>query len=140
MLSPELMTDIFILRENPYNIRNIRLFDSENPWSVRFGVDAIVFGASHLWQKVPTTIKNSSSPEIFKAKIKLYSCGNSPCNLRIFFLCIIYMIVCLSACLSICLSVCMYECMYVCNANYLFLKTVITYSNDTKGYGNFTAR
>ena len=63
MLSPELMTDIFILRENPYNIRNIRLFDSENPWSVRFGVDAIVFGASHLWQKILITIKQKFSKQ-----------------------------------------------------------------------------
>ena len=34
-LSFELMTDIFTLRKNPYNIRNIRLFGSENPRSVR---------------------------------------------------------------------------------------------------------
>ena len=39
-LSPELMTDIFTLQKNPYNIRNICLFGSENPLSVRFGVDA----------------------------------------------------------------------------------------------------
>ena len=39
-LSPELITDIFTLWKNPYNIRNIRLFGSENPRSVRFGVDA----------------------------------------------------------------------------------------------------
>ena len=83
VLSPELMTDIFILRKNPYNIRNIRLLDSENPCSVRFTVDAIVFVASHLWQKVTITIKNSSSPEIFKVKIKSWSCDDCPCNLCI---------------------------------------------------------
>ena len=33
------MTDIFTLQKNPYNIRNIRLFGSENPLSLRFGVD-----------------------------------------------------------------------------------------------------
>ena len=52
-LSPELMTDIFLYRENPYNVRNIRLFGCENRWLVRFGVDAIAFRASQLWQKVP---------------------------------------------------------------------------------------
>ena len=41
-VSPELMTDTFTLRKNPYNICNIRLFGSENPRSVRFGVDAVV--------------------------------------------------------------------------------------------------
>ena len=80
-LSPELMTDIFTLRKNPYNIRNIRLFGSENPWSVRFGVDGIAFRASQLRQKGPIAIKDSSSLEIFKAKIKLWGCDDCPCNL-----------------------------------------------------------
>ena len=68
MLSLELMSDIFTLWKNPYNIRNIRIFDSENPRSVRFGVDATAVCASQLWLKVPIAIKNSSSLEILKAK------------------------------------------------------------------------
>ena len=80
-LIPELMTDIFNLRKNPYNIRYFGLFSSENPRSVRFGVDAIAFRASQLWQKVPIAIKDSSSLEIFKAQIKLWSCDDCPCNL-----------------------------------------------------------
>ena len=76
------MTDIFTLRKNPYIIRNIRLFGSENPQSVRFGVDAIAFRASQLWQKVPTAIKGSSSLEIFKGKIKLWDFDDCPCDLR----------------------------------------------------------
>ena len=52
-LFPELMTDIITIRKNPYNIRNIYLFGSENPCSVRFGVDTIAFRASQLWQNVP---------------------------------------------------------------------------------------
>ena len=47
------MTDIFTLRKNLYNIRHVCLFGSENLRSVLFGVDAIAFGASQLWQKVP---------------------------------------------------------------------------------------
>ena len=44
--SPELMTDIFTLRKNPYKVCNIRLFGSENPRSVRSGVDPITFHPS----------------------------------------------------------------------------------------------
>ena len=80
-LSPKLMTYIFTLRKNPYNIRNTRLFSSENPQSVRFRVDAIAFCASQLWKKVPIVMKDSSLLEIFKAKIKLWSCDDCPCNL-----------------------------------------------------------
>ena len=75
------MTDIFTLWKNPYNIRNICLFRSENSRSVCFGVDAIVLRASQSWQKVSISIKHSSSLEIFKAKIKLWSCDNCLCNL-----------------------------------------------------------
>ena len=70
-LSPELMTDIFTLWKNLYNIRNIRLFDSENLQSVRFRVDAIAFRASQLWHKVLIAIKDSLSLGIFRAKIKV---------------------------------------------------------------------
>ena len=65
------MNDIFSLWKNRNSIHNICLFGSENPWSLRFGVDAIAFHASQFWQKVPIAMKYSSSLEIFKAKIKL---------------------------------------------------------------------
>ena len=48
-LSTELMTDMFISK-NLYNVCHIRLFGSENLRSVRFGVDAICFRRSQLWQ------------------------------------------------------------------------------------------
>ena len=77
--SPELMTDILTLRKNPH-ILSIHLFGSENPLSVHFGVDAIAFRASHMWQRVPIAIKDSSTLGIFKLKI-LWSCDDCPCNL-----------------------------------------------------------
>ena len=75
------MTGIFTLRKNPYNIHKIRLYDSENSRSVRFRVDATAFRASHLWQNVPIAIADTSSLEIFTAKIKLWSCDDYPCSL-----------------------------------------------------------
>ena len=80
-LSPELLTDIFTLWKNHSNVHNICLFGSENPRSVRFGVDETA-----LWQKVPIAIKNSSLLEIFKTKIALWSCDDCPCNLSKIFI------------------------------------------------------
>ena len=62
MIEVELMTGI--------------LFGSENLRSVRFGVDAIAFCATQLWQKVSISIKDSSPLEVFKPKIKLWSCDD----------------------------------------------------------------
>ena len=80
-LSLKLMTGIFTLQKNPYNIRNICLFDSENPRLMCFRVDAIGFRACQLWRKVPLAIKDSSLLEIFKVKIKLRNCDCCSCNL-----------------------------------------------------------
>ena len=63
-LSHELLTGLFTFRKNPYNIRNICLFGSENPRLVRFAVDAIAFCASQLGQKVPIASKDSLLLEI----------------------------------------------------------------------------
>ena len=76
------MTDISTPRKNPYNIRNIHLFGSENPRPVRFGVDGTVLRSCQLRQKVPMAIRDSLTLEIFKAKIKLWCCDDCPCNLR----------------------------------------------------------
>ena len=80
-LSPKLMTDIFTLRKNPYNIHNIRLFISENLRSVRFGVDAIAFCASQLQQKSTHSNKKFLIARNIQSKIKLWSCDDCPCNL-----------------------------------------------------------
>ena len=71
----------YSFQKSLHNIHHICLFGSENPWSVHFGVDAIAFHASQLWQRVGIAIKDSSRLEIFKAKIKLRSSDDGPCNL-----------------------------------------------------------
>ena len=53
------MTDIFTLRKNPYNIRNIRFIGSENPRSVRFEACATALRVSQLWLKALIAIKYS---------------------------------------------------------------------------------
>ena len=49
--SPDIMDDIFKLRENMYkNLQNFHIFQTENPRSLKNYVDAIPYRASHLWQ------------------------------------------------------------------------------------------
>ena len=49
--SPDIMNDIFKLRENTYNLRNFHIFQTENPRSLKYGLDAIPYRASQLWNK-----------------------------------------------------------------------------------------
>ena len=45
-LSPDIMSDIFKLRENTYNLRNFHIFESQNPRTKKFGLDSIAYRAS----------------------------------------------------------------------------------------------
>ena len=49
--SPDIMNDIFKLRKNTYNLRNFHIFQTENPRSLKYGLDAIPYRASQLWNK-----------------------------------------------------------------------------------------
>ena len=47
-LSPDIMSDIFKLRENTYNLRNFHIFESQNPRTKKFSLDSIAYRASQL--------------------------------------------------------------------------------------------
>ena len=63
--SPDIM-NIFKLRENTYNLRNSHIFQTENPPSLKYGHDAILYRASQLRQQVPIDIREAASLTLFK--------------------------------------------------------------------------
>ena len=82
-LSPDIMSDIFKLRENTYNLRNFHIFESQNPRRKKFDLHSIAYRGSQLWKNVPEEIRNSSSLPAFKKKIKkvpLISCSCYCCR------------------------------------------------------------
>ena len=79
-LSSDIMSDIFKPRENTYNLRNVHIFESENPRTKKFGLDSIAYRASQLWKNVPEEIRNSTSLPMFKKKIKKVPCISYSCN------------------------------------------------------------
>ena len=68
--SPHIMNDIFDLRENAYNLQNSHIFQTENPGSLKYGLDDISYRASQLWQRVPIVIRETASLTLFKNHIK----------------------------------------------------------------------
>ena len=54
--SLDIMSDIFKLRENTYNLINFHIFESQNPRTKNFGFDSIAYRASQLWKNVPEEI------------------------------------------------------------------------------------
>ena len=82
-LSPDIISTIFKLRQNTYNLRNFHAFESQNPRTKKFGLDSIAYRASQLWKKVSKEKRNSASLSIFKESIKyvpLISCSCHCCK------------------------------------------------------------
>ena len=78
--SPNIMSDIFKLRGNMYNLRDFRIFQIENRLSLKYGLDAIPCHASQLWQQVPIDICETASLAFFKNRIKTWKCKDCPCR------------------------------------------------------------
>ena len=78
--SPDTMNNIFKLRENIYNLRNFHIFHTENPRSLKYGLDAIAYCASQLLLQVPTDIREAASLAYFKNRVKTWKCENRPCK------------------------------------------------------------
>ena len=82
-LSPDIMSGVFKLTENTYNLRNFHIFKSQNPRTKKFDLDSIAYRASQLWKNVPEEIRNSTSLPMSKKKIKkipLISCSCNCCR------------------------------------------------------------
>ena len=74
------MNDIFKLRENMYNLRNFHIIHTENPRSLKYGLDVIPYRASRLWQHVPIDNREAASLVLFKNRIKTWKCGDCLCR------------------------------------------------------------
>ena len=73
------MSEIFTLKNTGYNLRGGNKLDFNNIKSVNNGTETISYLAPKIWEQVPDEIKNSSSLNIFKCKIKTWipnSCPN----------------------------------------------------------------
>ena len=60
-LSPQIMNHIFKLYNFRFtkNVRNVHLFESQNPRTKQYGLHCFAYRDSQSWQTVPTEIRNS---------------------------------------------------------------------------------
>ena len=85
-ISPEIMNDVFELRELPtYNLRNPSEFIRRPKKSVKYGEKSLSFLAPMIWDLVPNDIKKLESLESFKKAVKSWKTDDCPCHLcRVF--------------------------------------------------------
>ena len=68
--SPDIMNNIFKLRENVYNLWNFQIFQTEKPRSLKYELNAFPSRASQLWEQVPFDIREAPSLVLFKYRTK----------------------------------------------------------------------
>ena len=79
--SPDIMQDIFEIKRNYYNTRNVPAFSSRNIKTVRYGLQTISYMAPKIWDLVPKEMKQVTTLNEFKTKIKIWKLENCPYRL-----------------------------------------------------------
>ena len=81
-IAPAIMNSVFELNDNPYSLRkDMAFFKSRNVHTVRYGIETASFVGPRIWNSLPQEIKESTSLQIFKSKIKSWTPKNCPCKL-----------------------------------------------------------
>ena len=66
---PNLMNEVFYLRQNYYNVSILNVSATDNPRN-KYLLDSSVYRANQLWQTLTSEIKGCASLQLFKDKIK----------------------------------------------------------------------
>ena len=68
--SRPLLNEVFVPRQCNYELRLNNFLEKRRVKSVRYGTESISSLAAKIWEILPNEIKDSDTPQIFKAKIK----------------------------------------------------------------------
>ena len=80
-LSPPLMNEIFVERNNNYSLRGNNVLTRRRVNSMRYDTETVSFLAPKIWDILPKDIKNSESLDILTRKIKKWIPWKCPCKL-----------------------------------------------------------
>ena len=80
-LSPSLLSDIFPVSQNPYELRNKNICKTENIHTVFYGSETVSFRGPRTWALIPDNIKNSNNLNEFKPKIKSWKPEGCACRI-----------------------------------------------------------
>ena len=81
-LAPDIMKDVFELKEPPYNLRSeSNHFTRRNVKTTYYGLLSIKHLAPQIWELVPQSIRKCKTLNEFKTKIKSWYPDHCPCRL-----------------------------------------------------------
>ena len=80
-LHPVFMSNTFVQRNVPYDLRDNSKLIIPDFNTIRFGKKSFRYYGSHLWNHVPSEFKAATSIFTFKKLIKTWNGPNCQCNL-----------------------------------------------------------
>ena len=80
-LSPSIMHDAFMIRNNKYNLRNFHCLYSTYKRTAKYGTETVTYRRSQIWKLVPEKTKNASSFENFKNETRKWKGEKCPCRI-----------------------------------------------------------
>ena len=80
-ISAPIMQEFFDLKVTPYSFRNNNLLGLPKTNTSQYGMQALCFKGSLIWNTVPNRYKNLSSLEEFKQQLKTWKPTTCTCKL-----------------------------------------------------------
>ena len=75
------MNEIFVKRNNVYNLRKLSEFARPKVHSVFHSKQSISYLGPQIWDMIPVEMKNLKTISAFKKEVKNWKLGNCPCRL-----------------------------------------------------------
>ena len=79
-ISSTLMSELFIVKKSKCNLRNEVVIATNQPSTIKYGINSISHLAPKIWEIIPDEIRSSKTVKIFKDKIKRLIPENCPCH------------------------------------------------------------
>ena len=79
-LTPPIMSDLFVTRENNYNLRHFQELESSHKRTVKFGTETISNRGPSIWNLILERLMALETPNKFYKKIKKWKCDACLCR------------------------------------------------------------
>ena len=80
-MAPEILTEIFPQKESNYSLRNSTTLQGRSIKTVKYGSENRSSLGPKIWDIIPTELKKTVCPTLFKKKIREWALMNCPCRL-----------------------------------------------------------
>ena len=76
------MSDLFVTRENNYNLKHFQEFKYSLKQTVKFGTETIFYRGPQIWNMIQDRLRELETLNKFKKEIKKWKCDACPCRMR----------------------------------------------------------